>query len=531
MIRPSMRRAIWGTALVAVLSCTDVGLINQGADGPSSPDRAEFTGTVCVPLAAGESFPVKVLYAVEGGAGVDPQLKSAIGDGLTQLASQFPSPAVTFSLVAYHSIARGLQGSFVPAADLASPISQYSSYQEAGPISVRSALQLAGSLVAGDMQTGCKGLVARARYIVVLVMNAKDNACANPNFNPGINAQCNAFLPDEGRCSTCELTRLTEEIKNLAIKHRAGEVVVQPVYVRMTSDPVARFQAAEIARAGGSDLIETDPSNLVNTLQSRISYASLQQSLTLKRLIAFNRNSIARDGQLLLDSDGDAVPDDDETARGTDPAKADTDSDGLMDGVEVKMGMNPLVFDMVNGCNASLDTDTDRLNDCEERVLGTDPCISDSDGDGVPELVELHVGTNPLLPEDLNDNDRDGTSNVQEIVQHTDPNSADIEFQADRSYGYAIKEVDPTPDGRQCYSLRVYNVGLVTPLELPNPPFSNIKRGINNVYIYFQVGRQNDPRGTGIGSLYVAPVQFIAPNRRNPAGVISFTNEEFVLGS
>lgn len=531
MIRPSMRRALWAGAVLAGLSCTDVGLINQGADGPSGPDRAEFTGTVCVPLAAGESFPVKVLYAVEGGAGVDPQLKSAISDGLTQLAAQFPSPAVSFSLVAYHSIARGLQGAFVPAGALASPIAQYSSYQEAGPISIRSALQLANSLVAGDMQTGCRGLVARARYVVVVVMNAKDNACANPNFNPGINAQCNAFLPDEARCSTCELTRLTEEIKNLAIKHQAGEVVVQPVYVRMVSDPVARFQAAEIARAGGSDLIETDPNNLVNTLQGRISYASLQQSLTLKRLIAFNRNAIARDGELLVDSDGDGVADLDETARGTDPVKADTDLDGLMDGIEVKMGMNPLVFDVVNGCNASLDTDTDRLNDCEERVLGTDPCISDSDGDGIPELVELHMGTNPLLPEDLNDNDRDGTSNVAEILQHSDPNSADIEFQAEHSYGYSIKEVEPTPDGRQCYALRVYNVGLVTPEELPNPPFANIKRGVNNVYIYFQVGRNNDPRGTGIGSLYVEPLQFIPPNRRNPRGVISFVDAQFVLGS
>lgn len=526
-----MRRTLFGGAFLAVLSCTDVGLINQGTDGPSAPDRAELTGTVCVPLAAGESFPVKVLYAVEGGAGVDPQLTSAITDGLTQLAAQFPSPAISFSLVAYHSIARGLQGAYVPAAALASPIAQYTSYQEAGPISIRSALQLANSLVAGDMQTGCRGLVARARYVVVLVMNSKDSACANPNFNPGINAQCNAFLPDEARCSTCELTRLTEDLKNLAIKHRAGEVVVQPVYVRMTSDPVARFQAAEIARAGGSDLIETDPGNLVNTLQARISYASLQQSLTLKRLIAFNRSAIARDGELLVDSDGDAIPDVDESARGTDPVKVDSDDDGLMDGVEVKMGMNPGMFDRVNGCNASLDTDSDRLNDCEERVLGTDPCISDSDGDGIPELVELHSGTNPLLPEDLDDNDRDGTSNVQEIVQHTDPNSADIEFQAEHSYGYSIKEVEPTPDGRQCYALRIYNVGLVTPQERPNPPFPSIKRGVNDVYIYFQVGRANDPRGTGIGSLYVAPLQFIPPNRRNPRGVVSFTNEEFVLGS
>jgi hypothetical protein len=40
------------------------------------PDRAEIQGTVCVPLASGDAFPVKVLFAFEGGK-LDLQLEDA----------------------------------------------------------------------------------------------------------------------------------------------------------------------------------------------------------------------------------------------------------------------------------------------------------------------------------------------------------------------------------------------------------------------------------------------------------------------
>ncbi|MDQ6524014.1 Stk1 family PASTA domain-containing Ser/Thr kinase [Nocardioides sp. LHD-245] len=42
------------------------------------------------------------------------------------------------------------------------------------------------------------------------------------------------------------------------------------------------------------------------------------------------------------DTDGDGLPDDDETARGTDPANPDSDGDGVSDGQEVANGTDPL---------------------------------------------------------------------------------------------------------------------------------------------------------------------------------------------
>ncbi len=514
-------------------SCTDVGLYAAGTGGIAGPDRAEFQGTVCVPLAAGEAFPVKVLFALEGGAGVDRAIVGETSDALNALTAQFATPYISFGMIAYHAVATGLQATFVNDSRIATALAKYASYQEGGPISHRAPLSLAHSIISGDMQTSCRGQVARTRYLVVLVMNHADTSCANPVFNPGIDAKCNKFLPNESECSACELSRMTEELRALARTYNAGEVTVQPVYVYTTDDVVLRYQAAAIARAGGTELIQTNAGNIKQTLTT-LNYASLQRSLQLKRLIAMNRNAISRNSELLIDSDGDGLPDDQEKTLGTDPQLVDSDSDGLSDGIELKMGLNTLspatAPDIIKGCNVSADTDGDRLNDCEERVLGTDACISDSDGDGLPDLVEALSNTNPLIAEDLTDDDRDGLTNIQEIEAHTDTTSADIQYQKERGYQYRVTPAAPTVDGRPCYDVNILNVGLVGTTDRPSSDGTGIRiaKGTNDIYIYLQVGRENDPRGTGIGSLFVPQVKFIPPNTRKPKGIINFMPDDFV---
>lgn len=524
--------------VLLVFSCSDAGLYAVGAGGTTGPDRAEILGRACVPLASGTAFPVKVVYAIEGGGIVDRQAVADITDTLNGLAARFSDPFITFGLVAYHTVATGLQAKFVPAADLASAVTRFSSYNESGPISMRAPLKLSKSLLSGDMITGCRGTVARTRYLIVLLIYSADQSCANPDFNANIDADCNAFInlnpPDFNQCSTCELSRRTEDLRKLAAQYGAGEVSVQPVYVRQTADVNARFQAAAIARAGGTELIETDPANLKNTLNS-INYASLQRSLKLKRLIAFNRNAVSRHSVLLVDTDGDGLPDEDEKRFGTDPTVPDSDGDYINDGIEVKMAMNPNAYDTINGCAPADDTDGDRLLDCEERVLGTDSCITDSDGDGLPDFVEFATGTNPLVPEDLDDSDHDGHSNAEEVLMHTDPGSADIAYSQNRGYGYFISENDSagkpivTPDGRQCYDIDAYNISLVETLSRLTL-LGQVPKGNNELYLYFMVGRDNDPRGTGIGSLFATTIQFIPPSRKRPKGIVNVTPEEFVLG-
>jgi len=524
------RQACLAAACASLLSCTNAGLYALDGSGPGRADRATFEGIVCVPPAAGEVFPTKVLYAIQGGQGVDPSLVAVIRDGLDSIATRFSLPYISFGLLGYHTVATGIVGSFQPAGTLQAALGQYASYQEQGPWSVRAPLRLAKSILSGDMLSSCQGTVARTRYLVVLVVLYPDASCANPIFNPDIDPRCQALASsDPQACSVCELSFVTSEITALMQSRGAGEVQVQPIYVvpNSVADPQVVEQVAAIARSGGTNHIVVTPDRFGAALNG-LDYSSFQGQLVLKRLLPFNRNVISRAGQALPDSDGDGLADVDEAALGTDPQNPDTDGDHLMDGVEVRMGLNPLQQDAITACNPLLDTDGDRLNDCEERVLGTDPCMGDTDSDTLPDLVEALAGTNPLQPERTQDTDRDGYTNIDEIQAHTDPLSADIGYRAEYAYNQSIEPADPTPDGRLCYKVRVSNVVLGRTLERPNLPYVPIPAGTNDVYLYFLAGRENEDRG-GVSSLVVQPVQ-LTGDQRNPAGTIPVVPGSFVVG-
>ncbi len=91
-----------------------------------------------------------------------------------------------------------------------------------------------------------------------------------------------------------------------------------------------------------------------------------------------------------VDSDGDGLTDATEAEVGTDPATADTDLDGLLDGTEVNdLGTSPF----------SADTDGDGIVDIDEiNIYGTEPTVFDTDGDGVDDGTEVNNGTDPTDP-------------------------------------------------------------------------------------------------------------------------------------
>lgn len=66
---------------------------------------------------------------------------------------------------------------------------------------------------------------------------------------------------------------------------------------------------------------------------------------------------------------------------------------------------------------ADLDTDADGLTDVQETKLGTDPANPDSDGDGLADGPEQEIGANALLP----DTDGDGFSDNDEAEAGTSP--------------------------------------------------------------------------------------------------------------
>jgi len=102
----------------------------------------------------------------------------------------------------------------------------------------------------------------------------------------------------------------------------------------------------------------------------------------------------------------------------------DSDGDGIPDDQEIALGLNPN-----DPIDAIEDTDQDGLSNAEEVALGTQIFVADTDGDGILDGVEVNGSngfvTNPLLA----DTDGDGVDDGLEVAtgsDPTDPNSFNL---------------------------------------------------------------------------------------------------------
>ena len=122
------------------------------------------------------------------------------------------------------------------------------------------------------------------------------------------------------------------------------------------------------------------------------------------------------------DTDADGLADAQEATLGTALNNPDSDGDGLQDGWEVANSFNPLSTPG-NG-ESDVDTDGDGLTNLQEQSAGSNPRNADSDGDGLSDSAEfLTHHTNPLVA----DTDGDGMTDKQETDANYDPLDPDMD--------------------------------------------------------------------------------------------------------
>lgn len=95
-----------------------------------------------------------------------------------------------------------------------------------------------------------------------------------------------------------------------------------------------------------------------------------------------------------LDSDSDGLSDAEEMRLGSNPFSTDTDGDGYADAEEFFFGFSST--SVTTTPLTILDTDGDKLTDAQEIRIGTSVVLKDTDGDGHEDYAEMMRGFSPV---------------------------------------------------------------------------------------------------------------------------------------
>ncbi len=262
------------------------------------------------------------------------------------------------------------------------------------------------------------------------------------------------------------------------------------------SVPTAEQQLAidllrQMAAAGQGEFTDIESGEAVDF---PVDLQPVLRRFVLAGVVASNRNTLLGSPRPYADSDGDGVLDADELDLNLDPTLADTDGDGYSDGVELKVALgdtsvalreggaappSPVAWNA--GCDEpERDSDQDGLRDCEELLVGTNPLTADSDGDLVPDPIELAMGGAAMHDDPAFDFDLDLIPDEEEMRGHLAPqeHNGSAEVQS-WSYRYLVAEQATSAAAQSCYTVVVANLAVLETLEGPERP-----RGDNAIELW-----------------------------------------------
>ncbi len=252
-----------------------------------------------------------------------------------------------------------------------------------------------------------------------------------------------------------------------------------------SQDPAAISVLQKMAAAGNGQFVNFGGGEQILYQQFAPPVVNLQNQLA--DVLVENQNAVGWDnGQFMLDSDGDGLPDLIEIQLGSDPYKADTDGNGVSDLVEYRTKGAPCAtssctpsardpYSVCAGFSPTTDssgnvtfksTSGDGLNDCEKYVLGGNYRVFNSSGSLIPDFMALKNNI-PIQPGDaavaMKDPFGDGMTNYYKLKVGL-PVSVSTQNLTDffpRSTSLTVTS-NPTPD-IVCYHLDVSSVALSMP--------------------------------------------------------------------
>lgn len=251
----------------------------------------------------------------------------------------------------------------------------------------------------------------------VIVQSTINQPTSAPTATPTATPACSLDLPNANAGNTIFSTNTPGKIITLN-----GSASTDPHNLPLT------YYWRQLSTGPRVD-IRNDQSPTPNFTIPTFSEASLNLSFQLTVTNSCNRSSTSTVRVSIgnADRDNDGLDDTEEDRLGTNPNQADTDSDDINDGVEVRSGcMSPV----------NPDSDNDGLRDGDEDLNHngitdggeTNPCLADTEHDEMPDGYESRNQLNPLDPRDANeDRDRDGLTNLEEFVFKTNPTIADTD--------------------------------------------------------------------------------------------------------
>ncbi len=183
--------------------------------------------------------------------------------------------------------------------------------------------------------------------------------------------------------------------------------------------PITLLQNMAYLGSGGYYDIRDNPDYRNFRMPTIFNRYETQQAFAINRNAVWERNENGVLGYY-YDTDKDGISDEKERRLDSDPYNADSNGNGISDGVMLLIRPNqsprvPYAFNPIGGCSAKQETNINGLSDCDELALGMDPSISDESKDGIPDGILVRAGVNITSSNHSSDVDGDGYTNLDEI--------------------------------------------------------------------------------------------------------------------